>query len=161
MIKKKICMLGSYAVGKTSLVRRFVSNEFSDQYITTIGVKVENVILEVEKKEIQLVLWDIHGDDDFQKIKSSYLRGTSAYFLVADGTRAETFNKITELHQFAQQATNGAPAICLLNKADLKKDWCQQARSREGILLPVIETSAKEDSNVQSAFQELSKLIMF
>ena len=149
-------MLGSFAVGKTSLVRRFVSNEFSDRYITTIGVKVENCTITLQEQKIQLVLWDIHGDDEFQKINTTYLRGASGYFLVADGTRIETVSKINELHSLAQQATNGAPAICLLNKADIKQQWCQlEEESKKLNQLPIIETSAKEGLNVERAFREL------
>ena len=90
MLQKKICMLGSFSVGKTSLVRRFVESIFSDAYQTSIGVKIEKKVVRAGNEEVTLVLWDIHGEDVYQKIRMSYLRGMSGYLLVADGTRRQT-----------------------------------------------------------------------
>jgi len=73
MIKKKIVMLGSFAVGKTSLVQRFVNSIFSEKYLTTIGVKIDQKIVNVNDKEVNLLLWDIHGEDDYQKMVLSQL----------------------------------------------------------------------------------------
>ena len=87
MIQKKICLLGGTAVGKTSLVARYVRNLFSDKYLSSIGVKVDKKVLTVDGADVSLVLWDIHGDDQFETIRTAYLRGTSGYLLVADGTR--------------------------------------------------------------------------
>ena len=86
MLQKKICMLGSFSVGKTSLVRRFVESIFSEAYHTSIGVKVDKKVVRVDDEDVTLVLWDIHGEDVYQKIRMSYLRGMSGYLLVADGT---------------------------------------------------------------------------
>ena len=90
MIQKKICMLGGYAVGKTSLVSRYVSSMFSEKYMTTIGVKIDKKGVDTEKDRVELVIWDIYGQDDFQKVRMSYLRGASGYLLVLDGTRGGT-----------------------------------------------------------------------
>ena len=88
MIQKKICMLGAFAVGKTSLVQRFVKSLFSDRYLTTVGVKIDKKIVTVGDTEVSLVLWDLAGEDEFQSVQTSYLRGASGYLLVIDGTRA-------------------------------------------------------------------------
>ena len=85
MIQKKVCMLGGTGVGKTSLVSQFVTSLFSDSYMTTIGVKVDKKVVAVEDREVTLVLWDIYGEDEFQTVRPSYLRGASGYLLVADG----------------------------------------------------------------------------
>ncbi len=83
-------MVGAFAVGKTSLVQRYVRSVFSEKYQTTIGVKIDQKEVEYNGKTINLLLWDIHGEDDFMKVKPTYLIGASGYFLVADNTRAET-----------------------------------------------------------------------
>ena len=90
MIQKKICMLGTFAVGKTSLVQRFVQSIFSEKYLTTVGVKIDKKKMTVDGQDVTLILWDLHGDDDFQRLQMTYLRGASGFFLVADGTRRET-----------------------------------------------------------------------
>jgi small GTP-binding protein len=86
MTQKKICMLGSFSVGKTSLVARYVSSVFSDKYLTTVGVKIDKKTVAVDGADVTLLLWDIYGEDDFQKLRMSYLRGASGYLLVVDGT---------------------------------------------------------------------------
>lgn len=95
MIQKKIVMLGSFAVGKTSLVARYVRSIFSEKYLTTIGVKVDKkeVALGDGLPTVLLLLWDIYGDDEFQAIRPSLLRGASGYFLVADGTRPSSLER--------------------------------------------------------------------
>ena len=104
MMQKKVCMLGGFAVGKTSLVRRFVSNVFSDHYHTTIGVTVEKKSVIVDDRDVMLVLWDLYGEDEFQRVRDSYLRGSAGYILVMDGTRKATLDTALALQQTA--ATN-------------------------------------------------------
>ena len=77
MIQKKVCMLGAFAVGKTSLVKRFVDSMFSEKYQTTVGVKIDRKRIQLDEQEVNLVLWDIHGEDELQKVRLSYVRGTS------------------------------------------------------------------------------------
>src|SRR5271169_437320 len=102
MIQKKICMLGSFAVGKTSLVRRFVESIYSETYQTTVGVKIDKKVVALDRVEITLVLWDLYGEDDFQKMRWSYLRGAAGYLLVADGTRRATLERAVALEQKAR-----------------------------------------------------------
>jgi len=90
MIQKKICMVGTFAVGKTSLVRQFVDSVYSDKYHTTVGVKVDKKIVTVGEQEVTLVLWDIEGAETGYELRQSYLRGAAGYLLVADGTRPDT-----------------------------------------------------------------------
>ncbi len=77
MISKKVCLLGGFAVGKTSLVARFVHGVFSEKYLTTIGVKIDKRSMTVDDDELDLVIWDIYGEDDYQRVRMSYLRGAS------------------------------------------------------------------------------------
>ncbi len=102
MIQKKVCMLGGTGVGKTSLVSQFVTSLFSDSYMTTIGVKVDKKVVAVEDREVTLVLWDIYGEDEFQTVRPSYLRGASGYLLVADGTRQLTLESARQLQKTAE-----------------------------------------------------------
>ena len=116
MIEKKICMLGSFAVGKTSLVTRFVTSIFSDRYLTTIGVKIDKKIVSLAGRDITLIVWDIHGDDEFQRIRTSYLRGASGYLLVVDGTRRDTLATAMGLRDITCRRLAMCRLCCYLTK---------------------------------------------
>ncbi len=163
MIRKKVCMLGAFAVGKTSLVARFVDRMYSDRYETTVGVRIRKKSLEVAGRELSMVLWDIHGEDDFQSIKSSYLRGAGGVLLVADGTRAGTLDTALGLRQFAQDLIGEIPFLLLLNKTDLVAQWELDKGSLaklEEAGWRVRRTSAKEGEGVEEAFVELAALMV-
>ena len=115
MLQKKICMLGSFSVGKTSLVRRFVESIFSDAYQTSIGVKIDKKVVRAGNEDVTLVLWDIHGEDVYQKIRMSYLRGMSGYLLVVDGTRRQTLDDALALNERVIQEAGKVPAVLVLN----------------------------------------------
>ena len=160
MIQKKICMLGAFAVGKTSLVARYVKSIYSDVYQTTVGVKIDKKVLDVGGKEVTLVLWDIHGEDELQKVRLSYLRGAAGYILVVDGTRAATLEKALALHEAARGAAGDVPFVMVLNKADLRAEWeidpdTASALSAKGI--HVLEGSAKTGAGVEEAFRSLAE----
>ena len=106
MIAHKVCMLGSFAVGKTSLVRRFVETLFSDTYQTTVGVKVDKKIVDVSGQPVTLVLWDIQGVEEAEPLRRSYLRGAHGYlvgdtFSIADLSAAAIMSAIVRPPQFA------------------------------------------------------------
>ncbi len=160
MIKKKVCLLGSFAVGKTSLVQRFVKGFFSEKYQTTLGVKIDKKTIDIDQTAVELILWDLAGEDNFMKVRQSYLRGAAGYFLVVDGTRQETLTTALELHQKMQQQDEGIPFILLLNKSDLKQQWEIDTQQLEQLACQgwtIISTSAKEDKGVQTAFLELAR----
>src|SRR5271170_3452715 len=116
MLQKKICMLGSFTVGKSSLVRRFVESIFDEQYHTTIGVKVDKKLVSANGEDLTLVLWDIHGEDVFQRLQMSYLRGMSGYLLVVDGTRRQTFEDALDVNRRVTEEMGDIPLILVLNK---------------------------------------------
>jgi small GTP-binding protein len=160
MIQKKVCMLGGTGVGKTSLVSQFVTSLFSDSYMTTIGVKVDKKVVAVDDREVTLVLWDIYGEDEFQTVRPSYLRGASGYLLVADGTRQLTLESARQLQKIAESVAGVVPFILVLNKADLADQWRVDDRAlwrlaEEG--WSVIKTSAKTGEGVEDAFMKLTK----
>jgi len=163
MIQKKICMLGAFAVGKTSLVARFVHSMFSEKYHTTLGVKIDKKVLSVDQKEVTLVLWDIAGEDEFQKVQTSYLRGSSGYILVVDGTRSETLDRAMMLREKVEKDIAVLPFILLLNKADLENEWTVAPAALDELAksgVPLYRTSAKTGQNVEEAFVTLTRRMM-
>ena len=160
MIQKKLCMLGAFAVGKTSLVARFVKSIFSEKYLTTVGVKIDKKSMSVGDQGVTLILWDLAGEDEFMQVRVSYLRGSHGYFLVADGTRRATLDKAIELQQRAENEIGDAPFILLINKADLKSEWEIQDSEITALIERgwiVLETSAKTGLNVEEAFQSIGE----
>ena len=123
MIQKKICLYGTFAVGKTSLVARFVQSLFSEKYHTTVGVKIDKKLLKYGDQDVNLMLWDLHGEDDFQSVRMTYFRGAAGYLLVADGTRRATVERAIVLQKSAEAAVGKIPFVFALNKADLTEEW--------------------------------------
>ena len=163
MIQKKICMLGTFAVGKTSLVARFVKSIFSEKYHTTVGVKIDKKTVTLGEQELALVLWDIHGEDEFQKIRQSYLRGTAGYLLVADGTRRATLETAQSLQQNVEGIVGKVPFILLLNKCDLTDEWEIEPAAIEALTArgwTVMNTSAKTGQGVEEAFTLLARKLL-
>lgn len=157
MIQKKICMLGAFGVGKTSLVARYVHGIFSEKYQTTVGVKIDKKLVAVKGQEVSLILWDLYGEDQFQRVQPFYLRGSSGYLLVADGTRADTLEAAQSLHARAQEVLGPVPFILLLNKHDLpwqvSEAQLDQLRAKGW---EVRYTSAKTGEAVEDAFNTLA-----
>lgn len=152
-------MLGSFAVGKTSLVRQFVDSIFSEKYHTSIGVKIDKKIVMLGTTEVNLMLWDIHGEDEFQKIQASYLTGTSGYLLVIDGTRSNTMTVARELNQFTVRHVGDLPFIVLINKNDLSDEWeigNEELNLLKAMGWEIIKTSAKTGEGVEEAFKRLA-----
>jgi len=160
MIQKKVCMLGAFAVGKTSLVARFVRSLFSEKYHTTVGVKVDKKIVAVGEEQVNLLLWDLYGEDDFQKLRTSYLRGSSGYVLAVDGTRRETLEKAVILQSRAREALGDVPFVLVLNKADLVDKWELEDSAIEELVgqgWSTFKTSAKTGGGVEESFLTLAR----
>jgi small GTP-binding protein len=165
MIQKKICMLGTYAVGKTSLVRQYVESIFSEKYQTTLGVKIDKKMVQCGGKTVNLLLWDIQGEDEFKfkKVTGAYIRGAAGYLLVVDSTRPETLEKVLDIQQRTAKIIGDVPFVILLNKVDLTEHWAlpeEQLAALNEKNWPVIRTSAKTGSGVEDAFGKLTELIM-
>ncbi len=163
IVRKKICMLGTFAVGKTSLVAQFVHGIFSEKYLTTIGVKIDKKSLEHGGQPIELLLWDLNGEDRFQKVSTSYLRGSDGYLLVADGTRKPTLEAALTLHQRAQDTLGEVPFVLLLNKADLVDEWELEDEDwthLQALGWTILQTSAKTGTRVDEAFHILAQQLV-
>ncbi|MBL9126088.1 MAG: GTP-binding protein [Verrucomicrobiales bacterium] len=159
MIRKKICLLGSFAVGKTSLAARFVDRPFTGRYLTTIGVRIDRKLLAVGGREVTLLIWDMAGEDRFQQVEASYLRGSSGYLLVVDGTRRSTLDQALALHERARGVVGDVPFEMLLNKADLADSWAIGERDLSPWVargMSVLRTSAKSGEGVESALCSLA-----
>ncbi|BAZ24088.1 small GTP-binding protein [Kalymmatonema gypsitolerans NIES-4073] len=163
MLQKKICMVGAFATGKTSLVSRFVNSIFSDKYQTTVGVKIDKKTVNLGDKELNLILWDLYGEDEFQKVRMSYLRGSSGYLLVVDATRHNTLEKALNLQNRVEETIGQVPFILVINKSDLADEWeisnseIDELRQKGWT---VIKTSAKSGLGVEKTFQTLASRIL-
>jgi small GTP-binding protein len=160
MIQKKVCMLGTFAVGKTSLVRRFVESIYSDKYHTTVGVKIDKKVVQTDASELMLVVWDIEGTETEHEMRTSYLRGAAGYLLVADGTRQDTLYKALALQARVTETIGPVPFLLLMNKADLTDEWGISERETTALRekgWEVIQTSAKTGFGVENAFHSLAK----
>ncbi|OZG72860.1 GTP-binding protein [Hahella sp. CCB-MM4] len=163
MIAKKVCLLGSFAVGKSSLIRRFVESIFSDKYHTTIGVKIDKKVVRSQDQDVQLMIWDIEGKDEFSTYRQSYLRGAAGYFLVVDGTRPDSVSVAKEWHDMVLQQGLKLPFILLVNKSDLFYD--QRLNEDDLVELSsmgweILLTSAKTGENVDYAFERLTTKLL-
>lgn len=161
--KKKICMLGSFSVGKTSLVRRYVESQYDERYHTTVGVKVDKKTISFGDHQVMMALWDLSGEDAFQKLKMEYLRGSHGYLLVVDGTRRATLEKAIELHERVQAGPVAAPTVLVVNKADLVADWevtSEMLEDLHGRGWSPLQSSAKTGQGVEEAFLALATRMM-
>jgi small GTP-binding protein len=159
-ISQKICLVGEFGVGKTSLIRRFVDRQFSDQYLSTVGVKISRKLLtsaQPEASQIQFMIWDIEGSTKFKSIAPSYLQGAKGAILVGDLTRPETLEALeTHLQSFLTVNPSGR-AVVALNKADIIKPELHQQflksyALQHSCILATYLTSAKAGDNVDLLF---------
>ena len=167
-LSKKICLLGEFAVGKTSLVRRFVYNRFDDRYISTIGVKVSRKKVAVasrgEAVEVNMMLWDLAGSEEFNQVRASYLRGAAGAVLVCDLTRQRTLKYIENYVADLRAVSPTAKLIIAANKKDLvdqfemTPDDVQELADQ--LQAPLYITSAKEGDDVDQMFRHLGKLLL-
>jgi small GTP-binding protein len=163
MQKKKICLLGSYGVGKTSLVARFVHSMFADKYHTTVGVKIDKKVLAVDGDEVTLMLWDMAGEEDGAPVKLNQVRDASGYLLVADGTRSRTLDVARSIQQRVEGEVGTRPFLLLINKVDLRETWEIPDSLLEELTgggWTVLETSAKSGQHVEEAFHSLASRML-
>ena len=167
-INKKVCLLGDFAVGKTSLVRRFVYERFEDKYLSTIGVKVSRKPMVISHQDqlidLGIILWDLAGTEEFHPVQASYLRGAAGVVLVCDLTRSETFHRLPSYWDDLHQVCPGAQIILAANKIDLA-DQLRLSSSEiqayaAGLQIPYYLTSAKTGDQVETLFRQLAQLML-
>ncbi len=164
MMHKKICLVGAAGVGKTSLVRHFVSNVFSEHYISTVGVRIERKKVTIEDQTLNLLIWDVQGEEGMLKINSSFLNGAGGYLLVVDGTRPETASTAEQLCERLGDQIASVPVVAVVNKIDLPVDREAMATAISSIEqladVQIVETSAKSGAGVERAFHQLGERLL-
>jgi small GTP-binding protein len=164
MIQKKVSILGSNAVGKTSLTERFVKSTYSGRYLTTVGVRVhKKIVTAAGGQELAMIIWDLAGEDEFLEIRPSHLRGSAGYLLVADGTRLHTLERALNIQRKAKAAVGDVPFLLVLNKVDRVNEWEVESEAVDGLAREgwtVLKTSAKENMGVAEAFECLAGQIV-
>ncbi len=168
-IKRKILLLGDASVGKTSLIRRFVVDKFSDDYITTIGTKVTKKDLRLEfgnrTVDLSLMIWDVLGQKGYKGIQESAFRGARGVLLVYDLTRPETRQSLGDYWVPRVRAVAGSvPMLIVGNKVDLVpskptalEEVAEFGRSHG---MPVFVSSAKTGDNVEAAFLAIGQQVV-
>jgi small GTP-binding protein len=179
IIKKKICLIGDFGVGKTSLIRRFVDGQFSEHYLSTVGVQISQKDVEVAangsqaRQKLRLMLWDLEGRTNlesrakFEEIVEKFAGGSHGAIVVADLNRQETIDHLAEHLALLSSLKNQAvKVIVAFNKADLMEESAARAivssseLSSEACVLASYLTSAKTGENVEAAFQQLTKSLL-
>lgn len=160
LISKKIVVLGHFGVGKTSLIRRFVTDTFSNNYKVTIGVHITKKVVEISvENTVSLILWDLEGTDDIASIRESYLLGTHGVVFVFDVSRPSTYQNLNIDLKLVTDKIPKVPRIVVGNKSDLVDNDEVQAFMDENIASVDFITSAKTGKSVNELFLKLSTLL--
>ncbi|TET91484.1 MAG: GTP-binding protein [Methanomassiliicoccales archaeon] len=167
----KICLVGDSAVGKTSLVRRYVFDVFDDRYLTTLGTKVtkRELVLPYSELELEvdvkLLIFDIIGEKVFRRLlREAYFQGAKGLMAVCDVTRGETLDSLEDWIDNAYEVTGIVPLHLLANKSDLKVDIVVSEREVSQVSgafdSPYDFTSAKTGENVEKVFELIAKRLV-
>jgi len=160
MISKKVILTGSFGVGKTSLFNQFIYHQFSDKYLTTIGVKVNKKTVTVDGEEISLLLWDIAGEVSQEKVPTSYFLGASAIIYVVDLTRPSTFVNMESDIDFLRKILPNGLVVVVANKKDLLAESQIEAAASHIPRQWDALTSAKTGEGVENMFLEMAKQLI-
>jgi len=165
-LKYKIIIAGPPAVGKTSLLHRFIDNKFEEDYRLTVGTEFLAKTIKFKKKEAKLTIWDIGGQRRFAKIRRTFYAGTNGIFLVFDLTKKETFEEMEIwLKEIQETIKKKVPFVLIGNKSDLIKEVGRVFSFDEANLFATerdslyIETSAKSGENVEQAFKRITQIV--
>ena len=165
-MKAKVCLVGEHAVGKTSLIRRFVLDEFDDRYIVTLGAKVSKKELRLQTPDgspiqIDVTIWDIMGSKGFRELlREAYFHGAQGILAICDITRYDTLEDLDSWVESVFRTVGEVPVVFAVNKADLRDQAAfgeEQIRSAtEGFDSPFYYTSARTGENVEALFRSLA-----
>ena len=153
IISRKVILTGAFGVGKTSIVKRFISNTFSEKYLTTIGVKIEKKSIWIDDREISMIVWDIAGEVTADKIPQSYYLGSSAIIYVFDIMRPLTYENLDTDLEYLERILPGCVRRIVGNKKDLATE--EDLAIIEGRLEVDTFTSAKTGENIENLFQSI------
>jgi len=158
----KLCLLGDGAVGKTSLVRRFVFDVFDDKYLVSFGTKVSKKSMKIGDADVDLLIWDILGQKSHESLHAAYYRGAAGAFAVCDFTRPDTMHSLRSWLGNFRATVGQRPVMILGNKSDLTKTYSLSDLQAFGssVGCEILETSAKTGLNVERAFLEMGKKLV-
>ena len=163
-IKIKIMLLGESQIGKTSLIQRYVKNNFNLSYITTVGIDFQLKQIKMNNKSIKLQIWDTAGQERFKNITKSYFHSSDGFIVGYDITSRLSFTNVsTWLKEINENAPEEIQKILIGNKCDLNE---REVTTEEGQKLAeengmkFFETSAKNDINVKETFEAITKDIL-
>ena len=164
VIQKKIVLMGNFGVGKTSIARRFVEGMFDDQYLSTIGVQIYRKAINRGDYQLNLILWDVAGGDDFIEYPPNHLRGAEGAILVCDLTRRETLDCLPRYLEQLHDVSSSEPAVLMIgNKGDLESQFEFGMEDLQTISedagCPFVVTSARTGECIDDAFITLAELI--
>ena len=163
-LKQKICLLGDWGVGKTSLIKKFVFDRFDDKYHVTLGTKVTKKRIKFKRDngnvlDLNLMIWDVMGQKEFKRVQLLAYKNTNGVLIVCDLTRRETYENIPKWWDEISKITGEIPMIILANKSDLKtqikvtmNELAEMANEYQATYL---FTSAKTGDNVNNAFKKM------
>lgn len=163
VLQKKVCLVGAFSVGKTSLIQRYVHSLFSEKYQTTVGVKIDKKIVVVDDTKLNLMLWDVAGEDDFTQIRPAHLRGLAGYIVVIDGTRPNSFDVALDIHLRIQRDYGIFSTVFVLNKSDLQDQWRLTPEHLHRLInlgFPVVQASALSGEGVENIFTNLARQLV-
>ena len=158
----KLVILGDPAVGKTSLVRRYVDNMFSNDYLMTIGTNIQTKTVYFDDNEVRFGIWDLGGQPLFKDMREVYCKGANGAILVFDLTRHNTLNNLHGWAQTLWHCVGKVPLVFVGNKDDLKStrevsidqtlDFAHFSAAK------YFETSARTGECVAEAFHYLAEV---
>jgi len=158
----KLCLLGDGAVGKTSLVRRFVFDVFDDKYLVSFGTKVSKKSMTIGEDTVDLMIWDILGQRTHESLHAAYYRGAAGALAVCDFTRPDTMYSLRQWIGSFRSVVGNKPIIILGNKSDLDKEFSIDDLKAFGsqVGCDVLDTSAKTGHNVEQAFVDIGRRLL-
>lgn len=160
IISKKIILIGAFSVGKTSLIAKFVYQKFSSVYKTTLGVRIDKKLIEINPQtRINLLIWDLGGETEIQRVPFSYYLGTQGIIYVFDTTRTHYFQNLVDDINFLKEKIPNAPLIIVGNKIDLIENTNFPTFLEQLPITPNFFTSALSGLNVDEMFHHLAKNI--
>jgi small GTP-binding protein len=160
MISRKVILTGSFGVGKTSLFNQFIYQKFDDKYLTTIGVKVNNKVIEVSDNKVSMMVWDIAGEVSQDKVPVSYFLGATGIIYVMDLSRPLTFANLEADIQFLRDVAPNGDILIIANKVDLVTNEQLASIAQDVPLAWDYATSAKTGENVEALFLDMAKRLL-